>query len=283
MTDAFAQAESTPWLSGKRIRAYNPTLALLALLVPPVAGIPVALVDPVRFWPIAFLGAMAAFFGLIVLGRWSTRGVRVNNGAVALMTRGEDLGASNAFRVVVSGFHGRDVVGVSLHNLGVLALRALDTDSAIALLRAAIAVGGGFRFRWQPNIATDLARPQLAFALAAKNESLDEADALLEAGKAATSPQAIAFAVRARALLAARRGRLEEAVAILDEERALLRNVLPLNDTVLCEAIMSYALLRQGDTYRGATRPHSAVLADAAARSYVRRIMPEAEVVLAEG
>jgi len=280
MRQAFAEAERTPWLQGQRIRRYNPTLALLALLVVAMAALPVVLEDPERLWPIAMLLAATALGGLVLLGRRTIRGVRLNNGAVALMTRGEDLGASNAFRLVVRGSFGRDVVGMSLHNLGVLALRSLDLPSAIALHRAAIAAGDGFRFRWQPNLPADLARAQLAFVLAASGEDLEGARAALTAAKQATSPLAIAFTVRAQAMLAARQGKFDEVVDILDGERALLRNVLPLNDAVLCEALGSYALVRLGNTYRGAARASHPVVADDLARAYVRRMLPEAETVL---
>jgi hypothetical protein len=279
----LAAAEATTWLRDARIRAYNPTLALVLLLVPPLAVIPIAFLDAERFWPFAFAAALTTFFALLGLGRRATRGVRLNNDGVAMMTRGEEVGAAQSFREAIIGLYGRDVVGMSLQNLGVLALRALDVPSAIVLERAAIAAGRGFRFRWQPSLPTELARIQLAFMLAATNEqkeSLDEAAALLEAAKATTMPMAIAFAARAHAVLALRRGELEAAIGILDEERALLRNVLPLNDGVLCEAMISFALLRSNDTYRGASRSHSAVLADEQARLYVRRLLPEAEAVL---
>jgi hypothetical protein len=278
----LAEAERTPWIGNARIRRYNPTLALLLLLVPTLAAVPVVLEDVGRLFPVAVLLLLVALVGLVVISRRAVRGVRLNNGGVALMTRGEDLGAANTFRAVVRGFYGRDIVGTSLHNLGVLALRSLDVPSAIALHRAAIAVGGGFRFKWQPNVPTELARSQLAFVLAAAggDEALREADATLEAGREAISPLPIAFAVRARAMIAARRGKFDEVVDILDAERALLRNVLPLNDAVLCEALESYALLRLGNTYRGASRASSPVLADDAARAYVRRVLPEAEGVL---
>ena len=280
MSQVWKDAEQTPWLRGERVRRYNPTLALLALLIPAGAAVPIAIGDPERLWPIAMLLLAWAFLGLVVLVRRSVRGVRINNGAVALMTRGEDLGASNAFRAVVRGSFGRDIVSMSLHNLGVLALRSLDLPSAIALQRAAIAASGGFRFRWQPNLPGDLARAQLAFALAASGERLEEAGAVLDAARQAPSPLAIAFAARARAMLAARRGRFEQVMEVLDGERALLRNVLPLNDAVLCEALASYALTRLDNTYRGAARASQPVLADDLARAYVRRMLPEAETVL---
>jgi hypothetical protein len=280
MSRPFREAEQTPWLRGERVRRYNPTLVLLGLLIPAVAALVLELEDPDRMWPIALLLVAAAFAGLLALSRRAVRGVRLNNGAVALMTRGEDLGASNAFRAVVKGFFGRDIVGMSLYNLGVLALRSLDLASSISLHRAAIAAGDGFRFRWQPNLAADLSRAQLAFVLAASGEQLEEAASSLEAGKGATSPLAIAFAVRARAMLAARRGRFEEVLDVLDGERALLRNVLPLNDAVLCEALASYAVARLGNTYRGGARVAQPVLADDLARAYVRRMLPEAETVL---
>jgi len=162
----------------------------------------------------------------------------------------------------------------------VLALRSLDLPSAIALHRAAIAASDGFRFRWQPNLPADLARAQLAFVLAASGEDLEGARAALTAAKQTTSPLAIAFTVRAQAMLAARQGKFDEVVDILDGERALLRNVLPLNDAVLCEALGSYALVRLGNTYRGAARASQPVLADDLARAYVRRMLPEAETVL---
>ncbi len=276
----FAVAEKTPWLEGQRIRRYNPTLAILSLLVPVLAAVPVMLEDSERLWPIALLLLLLAMIGLVVLGRRATRGVRLNNDAVALMTRGEDAGAQSAFRVVVGGLFGRDIVSMSLYNLGVLALRSLDLQSAVALHRAAISATGGFRFAWQPNLVADLARAQLALALAATGGDLDEAGAALEQTKRATSPLAIALAVRARAVVAAKRGRFDEAADSLDAERALLRNVLPLNDAVLCEALGSYAATRLGSTYRGAARAPQLVLADDLARAYVRRILPEAESAL---
>jgi hypothetical protein len=292
MRPTLRAAEQTPWLNGARIRAYNPTLALVFLVAMLVFGFLFVLEDIERFWPLAYAEAVGGFLALFVLGRWGIRAMRINNGAVALMTRGEELAAAGAFRAVVCGFYGRDVVGMSLHNLGVLALRKLDLSSAITLHRAALVVLSGFRFRWQTSIAQELARSQLAFVLAVaqadgpaeggtSQAQLDEAGALLDATKASAIPQVIAYATRARAMVALRRGKLEDVVATLDEERALLRNLLPLNDAVLSEAMTSYALMRLGDAYRGAARPHASVLADDQARAYVRRIAPELDVVLA--
>jgi hypothetical protein len=274
---AYAEAERTKWLAGARIRAYNATALLLVLVGAMLAALPLALVDPARLALPGLALFVFGFGGGLVLRFRAIRALRVNNGAVALMTRGEDAAASSAFRVAASGYFGRDVVSMSLHNLGVLALRSLDLPSAAALQRAAVAAAAGFRFPWQPSYAADFARAQLAFVLAATDASaLDEATSLLRGTKPLAAPLAIAFAVRARALIAARREDFDETAAILDEERALLRNVLPLNDAVLCEALHSYALTRLADP----ARPPQPVLADDVARAYVKHIFPAAESVL---
>ena len=282
MNRAFREAEKTPWLAGKRIRAYDATLASLALLAAMIVALPLGLLDPQAF-ALPGLGLFVlGFAGALLLRVRSLGGLRLNNGGVAMMTRGEDVAAAASFRGAATAVYGRDVVAMSLHNLGVLALRSLDLPSAIALQRAARAAGRGFRLPWQPSYAAEFAGAQLAFALAATGgeAELDESAALVEAEKPPSSPLAIAFAARARALLLARRGRFEETIEVLDQERALLRNVLPLNDAVLSEALLSYALLRLDDAYRGAPREHSPVLADDQARAYVKRIFPECEAVL---
>jgi len=279
MNDAMAAAERTPWLASTRVRRYNPLLALSLLFIPAIAALPMTIVDSEHLWPIAMLLVVLAFAGLVLVGRRAMRGTRINNDAVALMIRGDDVAASAAFKEVVSGFFGRDIVAMSLHNLGVLALRSIDLPSAIALFRASLAAGAGFRFRWQPNVVAQLSHASLAFVLAAGSEAFDEAAGELEKEEM-TSPLAIAFAARARAMIAARRAELERVVDVLDAERALLRNVLPLNDAVLCEAMLSHALSRLGGSYRGAPRASQPVVADDSARSYVRGLLPEAEAAL---
>ena len=277
MSRAYAEAERTPWLGGARIRAYDALALVLFFLVAMITALPLGLAAPESFVLPAIALFVFGFAGALVLRRRALRSLRLNNGGVALMVRGEDAAAAAEFRRATSGRFARDVVAMSLHNLGVLALRALDLPSAVALQRAALAASNSLRFPWQPNFGGELARTQLAFALAACGQArdLDEASALVE-GEGSTplvSPLAIAFAARARALVASRRDRFEAAVRILDEEHALLRNVLPLNDSVLCDALLAHALARLG-------RPHSPVLADDAARAYVTRIFPAAAEVL---
>lgn len=281
--NARAEAERTPWLGGKRIRAYNPTIVSIVLLVVMISALPLALVDPMQLGVPSGVLFFASFAGALVLRFRALRALRLNNGAVGLMTRGEDAPAVTTLQAAVSGGFGRDVVAMSLHNLGVIALRSLDVEGAIALQRAAVDVDRGFRFRWQPKVATEYARAQLAFALAASGRganALDEAAVLLELGARDTTPLAIAFSARARALVAACRERFDETIDVLDEERALLRNVLPLNDAVLCEALLACALERLGDVHRGVARAHSPVLADDQARAYVARVFPAAAHVL---
>ena len=282
MSRAFREAEKTPWIGGKRIRAYDAGLTSLGLLVAMIVALPLGLFDPQAFALPALALFVLGFAGALLLRVRALKGLRLNNGGVAQMTRGEDVAASTAFRAAATSIYGRDVVAMSLHNLGVLALRSLDLPSAVALQRAARAAGRGFRLPWQPSYAAEFAGAQLAFALAASggDAELDEAAALVDADKPPSAPLAIAFAARARALLLARRGRFEETVDVLDGERALLRNVLPLNDAVLCEALLSYALLRLDDALRGAPRAHSPVLADDPARAYVKLIFPACEAVL---
>ena len=276
--NAFAAAERTPWLAGARIRSYNPAVAALVLVVAMISALPLGLADPEHLALPGFGLFVFGFGGALVLRFRAIRALRINNGAVALMTRGEETAAASAFRAAASSRFGRDVVAMSLHNLGVLALRSLDLEGAALLQRAAIAAGEGFRLPWVPSYAADFARAQLAFVLAATGSGaeIDEAASLLERTKPPDAPLAVAFSARARALLATRRDDFERTVAVLDEERALLRNVLPLNDAVLCEALHAYALSRLAD----ASRPFSPVLADDQARAYVRRILPDAESVL---
>jgi hypothetical protein len=270
-----------------KLRGYNATLVLLAIVgvttaIACAAVVAFGLAGRFELVVFALLGwAVTCLVAAWALGGKRREGVRLNNDAVVLITRGDIEGASAKLRTAVSGIFPRDVVAMSLFNQGVVAVRTRDLETAKARFRESVAMSSGFRLTRAPSLYEGLARAQLAFACAVTGE-LDEAAACLGhlEGPGRASPLALAFAARARATVALKRGQFEDVVAILDGERALLRNALTQNDAVLSEAMRTYALSRLGDAYRAAARTTAPIYADDLARAYVRSMLPEVEPVL---
>ena len=122
-----------------------------------------------------------------------------------------------------------------------------------------------------------LDRERLGFALAgcgALGEDEKELS-LLGVGDGATHlPMALAYGARARAFVALKRDKPDEAVAALDGERALLANVLTGNESMLAEAMLAVALARLG-------RPPGTVWVDEEAARFIFAFLPEAKEHLA--
>lgn len=270
-------AEGTPFLANTRIRGLGGPSGVAVLVLVLLGGAlgAVALQQPLA--AVALLvGCVTLFFVWFVR---MTAAVRSNNDGVALLLRGDDVGAAAKFREVVGHWHSRDAVAMALHNLGIVALRARDVVSATALLRACLVAGKTFRFNSVPDTWSALAHAHLGFALAAQGQ-VQEADVELAWLRGATPshlPMAIAYASRAHAMMAIRSERYAEAVALLDADKPLLRNVLTGSESVLAEAMLAYALTKLGGSYEGEARAPDPVYADEEARSFVRAYLPEAE------
>jgi tetratricopeptide (TPR) repeat protein len=236
-------AERTPELGGTRIRTFGTGQAYLTLLVLLLVVVVGALFATRLGLAYAVLLPTLLFFGLWYLH--ALRVVRANNEGVAALLRADDATAIASFRRVASMYGTRESAAMALHNLGVVALRARNPKSAVDVFRAALAVGGGgFRWTHTPTPADALVRAHLGFALAAVGE-LDEAKRILDAlagdHVAEHLPMAVAYATRARVYLALKRGAPEEALALLDEERTLLSNVLTGSESMLAEAMRAVA------------------------------------------
>jgi len=272
-----------------KLRGYNATIVWLAVVGTVTALTCVAIVGCgllQRFELMVFALLAWAITNLVIvwaIGGNHRKGVRLNNDAVLLITRGDLEHANAKLRTAVSGVFPRDVVAMALFNQGVVAVRTRDLETAKARFRESVAMSGGFRLTRARGLYEGLSGAQLAFSCAVTGE-LDEAEACLSRldGPGRASPLAVAYAARARATLALKRGKLEDVVAILDGERALLRNALAQNDAVLSEAMRAYALSRLGDAYRAAARTTAPIYADDLARAYVRSMLPEVEPVLVQ-
>ncbi len=280
--EAYRLAEATPYLGGARIHRINPSLLGLALIVAFVVTL-LGVVTGADPHPLMLAAPMVVVFVPLVVLRFYVRaGVRLNNDGVQALQRDDTDAAAAGFRATATGYYLRDTVVMALHNLGVIALRRRDFEGAAALFRAAIEASRGFRFGSTPDYYQSLARSQLAFTLAILQDTRGAEVELAAMGALPPTSLAIAYAVRACAMIAARRGQWPEVVRVLDAEHALLRNVLVASEAVLAEALESYALARiAAGSPAAATRPSEPVLADAEARAYVRGILPEAESVLA--
>jgi len=270
-------AESTPQLANTRIRGLGSPSSVAIVVLVLLGG---ALVSVVWQQPLVAVTLLASCVGLFFV--WFLRltsAVRSNNDGVALLLRGNEAAAAAKFREVVGQWHSRDAVAMALHNLGIVAIRMRDVVSATAILRACLQAGGSFRFKNVPDTWSALAHAHLGFALAAQGQ-VKEADAELAWLRGVTSshlPMAIAYAARAHAMMSIRSERYAEAVAILDADKPLLRNVLTGSESVLAEAMLAYALTKLGGSYEGETRTPDPVYADEEARSFVRAYLPEAE------
>jgi hypothetical protein len=279
---AFREASATPQAGGVVIRRFNPTLALFVVTIVSTAltVLFVAAMASAGRVELAFLALLGwAIVHLIYVWAVSARqrgGVRLNNEAVAMLGAGDDMHAVASLRAAVADFYPREIVAMSLYNLGIVAMRERDAASAAKLFRASVAASTGFRIS-RADLYAGLARAQLAFVLAVQGE-LDEAESV--ASDPGESALAVAFGTRARAAIALKRGRFEEVLTILDGERALLRNALALQDAILAEAMRAYALSRLGSSYRGVAHASAPIYADDLARAYVRAMLPETEPML---
>lgn len=274
-----AAAEATSELGGTKIRTLGSGGGFVLVLL---LGV-VAIVGSM----IARELALAYLFVFLVLGLfivWYLRAVsavRINNEGVAALLRGDDLRAAESFRRLVSHRTTRENAAMGLHNLGVVALRAGNAKSAVAIFRAAHAVSAAaFRLRRTPDAVTALVRAHLGFALAATG-ALDEAErelSQLGTGDGATHlPMALAYGARARAFVALKRDKAEDALEALEGERALLANVLTGNESMLAEAMLAVALARLGRP----DRPPGTVWVDEEAARFIFAYLPEAKEHLA--
>ncbi len=269
-----------------RVSRFNPTAIWLSVLTVSTAIVGAFVViggmsSRLELCVLALLAwAVANLVVIWTLGGRHRVGVRLNNDAVALISRGDDEAARLKLHAAVKGFFPRDVVTMSLYNLGILALREQNIADAIPRFREAVAAASGVRLRHAPDLYSGLARAQLAFALAVTGEIAEAERVAVEMTARRVSPLALAFGTRARATIALRKGLFEEVIQILDDERALLRNALSLHDAVLCEAMRAYAISRASYTYRKASHTSAPIYADDLARAYVRSMLPETEPML---
>ncbi len=281
--EARRAAEAASELGGARIKTLGSTGGFVLVLI---LGV-VAILGMMLARELA-LAYLVVFFVIGLFVVWYLRAVsavRINNEGVSALLRGDDRRAAERFRALVSHRTTRENAAMGLHNLGVVALRAGNAKSAVAIFRAAHAVSAAaFRLRRTPDAVTALVRAHLGFALAATGD-LDAAErelSLLGTGDGATHlPMALAYGARAKAFVALKRDKPEDAVAALDEERALLANVLTGNESMLAEAMLAVALARLGGTWRGEPRPPGTVWVDEEAARFIFAFLPEAKDHLA--
>lgn len=281
--EARAAAERTAELAGAKIRAFGSAAGFAVVLIVAVIGV-VAAMLATRLG-LAYAIVLPTILLFVVFYFRAVAAVRLNNEGVSALLRGDDRVAADRFRALVASRTTRENAAMGLHNLGIVALRAGNAKSAIAIFRAALAVSAGaFRFRRTPDAVSALVHAHLAFALAAERD-LDGAErelaALAAQKNAGHLPMALAYGARAKAYVALRRDRPEDAVAALDDERALLANVLTGNESMLAEAMLATALGRLGGVYAGAPRPAPTVWVDEEAARFVFAYLPEAKEHLA--
>ena len=275
--EARRAAEATSELGGARIKTLGSTGGFVLVLI---LGV-VAILGMMLARELA-LAYLVVFFVIGLFVVWYLRAVsavRINNEGVSALLRGDDRRAAERFRALVSHRTTRENAAMGLHNLGVVALRAGNAKSAVAIFRAAHAVSAAaFRLRRTPDAVTALVRAHLGFALAATGD-LDAAErelSLLGTGDGATHlPMALAYGARAKAFVALKRDKPEDAVA------ALFANVLTGNESMLAEAMLAVALARLGGTWRGEPRPPGTVWVDEEAARFIFAFLPEAKDHLA--
>ncbi|CAN5573700.1 hypothetical protein BH09MYX1_BH09MYX1_63970 [soil metagenome] len=281
--EARAKAEQTTELGGTPIRTLGSAASFVVFLIAGVFAI-VASMLMARL-ALGYLFALVTIAGLVVWYLRALGAVRANNEGVGALLRGHDELATQRFRALVKSRSTRENVAMGLHNLGVVALRAGRSAAAIDVFRAALAVSAGaFRFRRTADGVSALVRAHLGLVLAATGD-LDGAEhelALATRGQRSRLPMTLAYVARAQAYVALKRDRPAEAVALLDDERALLANVLTGNESMLAEAMLAVALERLGGVYANGPRPPSTVWVDEAAARFIFAFLPEAKDHLAQ-
>jgi tetratricopeptide (TPR) repeat protein len=275
---ALRAAAGTRALAGKEPRLLRVHLLVALALVPALGGIPAHAFLPDPLVLVAFLAVSVGALVAILL--WQRAAVKVHNDAYAAALAGDDDRAEQMFRALLARPTTEQLVAYALYHLATISGRRGDVDGAAALLRASVEVERT-RFLRTTGSIEQAAAAEHAVALTCAGK-LDDAEAALAPPSARGEfPYGVALMARSRALVALRRGKPEEAIAVLDAERALLRNALTANDDALVQAILAVALSRLGGAYRNAPRAQHPVEVDAEARAYVTRILPESEPLLA--
>jgi tetratricopeptide (TPR) repeat protein len=273
---ALRAAERTQSLAGRRVRYFSRWAPLgagvgvfvIAALAAVVAGMPFA-------FPLVLLGAIVPSLG----ARRAREAIAINNEGVRARGRGDFAEAERTF--ARAAHHGGTTLlaCIALQNLAALALARGAFDDAARLARAALALAPRPR---ADRRSDHFARPlgTLAIALACSG-ACDEAERLLEeAGAPNARPRDAMHYVPARALIALRRGRYEDVIALLDANRALLRNSLASDSTALIEAMEGLALGRLGGAYRGTPRRRTQLSYDDRTRAYVDTLVPGGAALL---
>lgn len=280
--DARKAAEDTPELRGVRIRTFGSTRGVRVVLAFGVALVLAALLMTKLALAYAIMFGLVLVLVVVYVRAIGT--VRLNNEGVAALIRGDDAVATERFRALAARPAARESVAMALHNLGVVAIRAGRAGSAVRLLRASRAVVEGALFRPRTDAVAGLVAAHLGFALAAEGD-LDGAEAELSRLGAGAPPShlgmTLAYATRAKAFVALRRGNAREAVALLDAERSLLATVLTGNESMFVEAVLAVALDRLGGEYDGKPRPAPVVWVDDEGARFVFTYLPEAKAFLA--
>jgi hypothetical protein len=274
--EALKAAGATRTLGGKTPRTV-PVFAVVVLATLPAAAAIVLLArEGLERYEVVLGLLIVSLVSLATLLHLVRRAVLRYNAAAIALHSGDFDAAAAGLRALLARPATEQLVAFALYNLAGLGRRRGEDDGdGLVLLRAALAVERT-RFRRTTGTIEDMMVADLALALAVAGD-LGEADAVLSSAPHSSYTSGIALLARSRAFVALRRGKPEDALAVLDAERALLRNTLGASDDALVQAIEAVALARTGGVYRGSPRAAHPIDADAEARVYVTRLLPEAE------
>lgn len=224
---------------------------------------------------------LAAFGGaLFVVVR------RQREGALAAL-RGEELLSAERFDEAVVYLQARLRRGLApfpafqaLSALGRCAEAKMDFADAAAIYTAAAgAVPRAFGALGTLHAqVVPIAHGRRAFALAA-DDRLDEAERELELALGPVAlPAARPLAVRARALVLAKRARYKDLLDLLASERRVTKNGLPLRDRLLLRALGAHARRALAATVEGRQRSAAPapLLVDPDLRPWIARVFPAA-------
>lgn len=274
MSRILRQAEQTRSLAGRRIRTLDTRLIAVLLVLEIMVVLFGASALGLPLAACAGLAVLAVVAQTLALRSLWSRGVRANNDGVEALGLDRFDEAERGFRQLLTRRHPKSYTALGLQNLSTVAIQRGELQDGALLSRAAMEILSRTRPRATVELFAGHIRANYAFALLANGE-IDEAEAVL---RPAAEPGALAkseaLLVRARALALVRRERWEEAATLLAAERRLLRNTLTGDEAVLAEALEAWSL-------HHLSRPHLPIVVDDQERTFVTRILPGCEVVLA--
>lgn len=270
--ESLRAVRTAPCLAGRRVRWIDGqafVAALLALVAALPAGSHALTGSAVWGWGLA----CAALAGsVVVLLRTQHRAQLCNESGITLLRGGKPVEAARTFAGAFDAPMFRGATAAVLGNISTATLRAGDAESAVHFARVALHVYGperDFGAAWH--------RTTLATALLAAGR-LDEAEETLGAIDPSVRGTSRAAMLRARAVLLCRRGRTEEARALLDRDRVFLWRASAGVELALLEALDGHTRGAHGSAFRSAApvTESDALGYGPQARAYVERLLPEA-------